>query len=50
MIRKGFEIAGIVEAVTKEPEPEDLFEDVLADHRATLSSKALSFLFEANSG
>ena len=49
VIRKGFEMAGIVEAVTKEPEPEDLFEDLLADHWATLSSKALSFLFEANS-
>ena len=32
VIRKGFEMAGIVEAVTKEPEPEDLFEDLLADH------------------
>ena len=47
--RKGFEMAGIVEAVTKELEPEDPFEDLVTDHWATLSSKALSFLFEANS-
>ena len=49
VIRKGFVMAGIAEAVTKELEPEDPFEDPVADHWATLSSKALSFLFEANS-
>ena len=32
VIRKGFEMAGIVEAVTKELEPEDPFEDLVADH------------------
>ena len=31
-IRKGFEMAGIVEAVTKELEPEDPFEDLVAVH------------------
>ena len=30
--RKGFEMAGIVEAVTKELEPEDPFEDLVTDH------------------
>ena len=49
VIRKGFEMAGIVEAVTRELEPEDPFEDLVADYWATLSSKTLSFLFEANS-
>ena len=29
MIRKGFEMAGIVEAINKELEPEDPFEDLL---------------------
>ena len=32
VIRKGFEMAGIVEAVTKELVPEDPFEDLVADH------------------
>ena len=30
--KEGFEMAGIVEAVTKELEPEDPFEDLVADH------------------
>ena len=42
-------MAGKVEAVTKELEPEDPFEDLVADHWASLCSKALSFFFEANS-
>ena len=42
-------MAGIVEAVTKELEPDNPFEDIVADYRATLRSKALSFLLEANS-
>ena len=42
-------MAGIVEAVTKELEPDNPFEDIVADYWATLSSKALSFLLEANS-
>ena len=32
VIRKGFEMAGIAEAVTKELEPEDPFEDLVTDH------------------
>ena len=32
VIRKGFEISGIVEAVTKELEPEDPFVDQVPDH------------------
>ena len=32
VIRKGLEMAEIVEAVTKELEPEDPFEDLVADH------------------
>ena len=32
VIRKGFERAGIVEAVTKELEPDDPFEDLVVDH------------------
>ena len=32
VIRKGFEMAGIVEAVTRELEPEDPFEDLVADY------------------
>ena len=32
VIRKGFGKAGIVEAVTKELEPEDAIEDLVADH------------------
>ena len=32
VIRKEFEMAGIVEVVTKELEPEDPFEDLVADH------------------
>ena len=39
----------IMEAVTKGLELEDPFKDLVADHWATLSSRALSFLFEANS-
>ena len=42
-------MAGIVEAVSKELEPDDPFEDLVVDHWQTLSSKALSFLFVANS-
>ena len=40
--REGFEIEGIVETVTKEPESEDPFENLITDHRATLSSIALT--------
>lgn len=32
VVRKGFEMAGIVEAVTKVLEPEDTFEDLASDH------------------
>ena len=32
VIRKKFEMAGIVEVVTKELEPEDPFEDLIPDH------------------
>lgn len=32
VVRKGFEMAGIVEAVTKVLEPEDPFEDLVSDH------------------
>lgn len=32
VVRKGFEMAGIVKAVTKELEPEDPFEDLVSDH------------------
>ena len=40
-------MARIVEAGTKELEREDPFEDLVADRSLTLSSKALSFLYEA---
>ena len=47
-------MAGIMEAVTKELEPDDPFEDLVVDHlkhllKATLSSRAVSFLYGANS-
>ena len=32
VIRKEFEMAGIVEVVTKELEPDDPFEDLVPDH------------------
>lgn len=32
VIRKGFEMAGVVEAITKKLEPEDPFEVFVADH------------------
>jgi len=32
VVRKGFEMAGIVEAVTNVLEPEDPFEDLVSDH------------------
>ena len=43
-IRKGFEMEGI------DVEPEDPFEDLVADPLHTLSSKALSFFYGANYG
>ena len=46
VIRKSFEMAGIMKAITKELEPEDPFEDLVADHCATLSSKVLSFFYK----
>ena len=42
VMRKGFETAGIVEAISKELESEDLLEDLVADHYATFVSKPLS--------
>ena len=41
VIRKGLEKAGIVEAMTKELEPEVPFKILVVDYYATLSSKAL---------
>ena len=38
-----------MEAVTKILEPGDPFEDLVSDHKATLSFKALSFLYGPNS-
>ncbi len=42
-------MAEIVEAVTKELELNDPFEDHVGDHQATLSSEAFSFLYGVNS-
>ena len=44
VMRKGFEMAGIVEAFTKELEPEHPFKDLVAEHQATLISNPPCFL------
>ena len=40
---------GIMKPVTEELEPEDSFEDLVADNLVTLRSKAFSFFYGANS-